>query len=302
MTENGNVRARPSIQVPLGPMALVCLIFALACLASLVIAVSVKRVDALSTVALGLAILAFIAQIIVYIVQASQVSEQARQTSALHSQMMSVLAQLQERTQGTQKSMDKMNGRLLEAVLGKSSDVSIAGDSSRVAARLIETVSTSEGALGQGRGEVLGQLAEGVVGEDYPSALDRAEAAAIHAEMLKPLSHDEVSMVEDIFQDLKPADHLRLARISRDVLQFTRPNSVFGPGVSYVSDALLEKGFVEKIPGWKLYTLTQKGRAPARLFSAGLTSGGDSPVLLKIRNAEEERRRNEEANRSNRDG
>lgn len=301
MSPNPEDRTTPSVQVPLAPFALVCLLFALASLAALVIVVSVKGVDALSTVALGLAILAFVVQIIVYIVQAAQVSEQSRQSSTLHSQMMSALAQLQERTQGTQKSMDQMNVRLLEAVIGKSSDSGVLGVSSHVAARLIETVSSSGAAHGRGRSDVLDQLTEGLTQQDYPKPLDTAEAAAIHAEMLEPISSNEVAIAEKALETLSSNEQYRLARFAFDVLHFTEVNSVLGPGSGYSTGQLLDEQLIEKIPGWKLFTLTSKGRFAGRLFTAGISPGVDAPVLTQIRQSYVDRRRTMEENASNRD-
>lgn len=94
------------------------LILALAALIGLVIVVTSSEV--LSTVAIVLAIIAFVVQVIVFIVQMQTAAAQAVHAQELHGQMQGVLAGIQERTQGTQQSLEGMNATLLEAALGRS--------------------------------------------------------------------------------------------------------------------------------------------------------------------------------------
>lgn len=93
-------------------------IFGLAALTGLLIVVTSSQV--LTTVAIVLAIIAFVVQIIVFIVQMQTSGAQALHAQELHGQLQGLLAQIQERTAGTQESLQGMNATLLEAALGRS--------------------------------------------------------------------------------------------------------------------------------------------------------------------------------------
>lgn len=87
---------RPGVfSVKLTTVAVVSLCISVSCLASLVVVATITKADALSTVALALAVLAFAAQLIVTIAQAQSSAEQTRDTFRINAETKAVLAELQ---------------------------------------------------------------------------------------------------------------------------------------------------------------------------------------------------------------
>lgn len=248
-------------------LALTSVIVSLTCLVTLIVVVSVSGVDALSTVAMALAILAFVVQLIVFIVQAADTSSAAQRGQELHTQLISLLAQLQERTQGTQKSVDQMNTRLLEAILGKATGGSLRlGDPKLI------------GQLATGLSQAATPSAPAVSGsprtstsfsDQYPDPLDSTEASSINSELTTWPPEDEAATISKTIQELSPTHQRNLYSLANDLRSTTQPGSSVGPGLTMFNiEDLIERGLVEKIPGWKLYTLTDKGRRVGRIFTA----------------------------------
>lgn len=264
MAEN----AGGTVAVSLRSLSFASLFVALASLVTLAVVVTVKDVDALSTLALALAVLAFVVQLIVYIVQAADASKQMAQSQELHAQMMSMLSQLQERTQGTQKSVDRMNTRLLEALIGKAASEGLPVGSSEFAQVVARGVSRPDR-------RATGDLSSpSPAGNDdievaWPGPLASEEAAALHAEMSTwppESAQAEVTRIMESLSDLALAD---LHSLADDLYQNTRPGSSLGPGLTmFASDQLVRDGLAEKVPGWDVYTLTPNGRMVGRLLTA----------------------------------
>lgn len=76
-------------------VSIVLLCVSVSCLASLVVVATITQVDALSTVALALAVLSFAAQLIVTLAQAQSSATQTRETFAINAETRAVLAELQ---------------------------------------------------------------------------------------------------------------------------------------------------------------------------------------------------------------
>lgn len=72
----------PGFKVPWGALSIGLAAIAIAYLGTLVVIASAQNIDALSTVALALAVLAFAAQLIVSLAQASAGAQQIAQPSA----------------------------------------------------------------------------------------------------------------------------------------------------------------------------------------------------------------------------
>jgi hypothetical protein len=66
------------------------------------------------------AILAFVVQLIVYVVQTATANQQLMQAQQLHGATLEILAQIQERSEGTQATVATINERLLAHILGKA--------------------------------------------------------------------------------------------------------------------------------------------------------------------------------------
>ena len=289
MEPMGRTGDESSIQVPLKGLALGALIGALACLATLVIVVSVKGIDALSTVALALAILAFVVQIIVYIVQSAEVARQSVQSRELHAQLIALVSQLDERAQGTQQSVERISTRLLEAIIGKATgeglDISSPEFARRVASGMAggqsDQTPSITGQVSHPRVELRGSGEDGL---EYPPPLDPSEAAAIQAEMRTPISAAEVEDVREAIADYDDSELWDLLRFSRDLITTTKPGASLGPGLTIGELHRVERdGLIEKLPGWKLYTLSPAGRKIGRIITAGLQVPDDAPDLEELR-------------------
>lgn len=262
-----------TVSLSLRTIAVSCVLVALASLATLVVVVSVKGIDALSTLALALAVLAFVVQLIVFIVQAADASQQTARNQELHARMMSALAQIQERTQGTQQSVDRMNTRLLEAVIGKATGEGLVVGSSEFVDRL------ATGIGGQEAGSELW-----VHGDDkraskqsrYANPLPSTEAQAIHLEMATWPERGQLDEVKSLTKDFSSWDWDALYRLAFDTYAFTRPYTAFGPGLEINVAKFRELGLSEKLPGRNLYVLTEKGRLVGRL----MTAQGEAPPEL----------------------
>jgi len=117
--------------VKLTTLSIVLLCVTVSSLASLVVVTTITKADALSTVALALAVLAFAAQLIVTIAQAQSAAEQTRDTFRINAETKAVLAELQAQgsalvaLQSSQfdKLLDKaINADLVGAALDKSTE------------------------------------------------------------------------------------------------------------------------------------------------------------------------------------
>jgi hypothetical protein len=283
----------PTLSVSLNGVALSAVILAIASLATLTIIVTVKNVDLLSTVALVLAILAFVVQIIVFIFQSADVTRQTQQSRELHAEMLGLVSQLEERAKGTQQTVDRMNTRLLEAVIGKARNEGISPDSpdfaERVAIGLVSAPPTpsepsrdranAAAARRRSRAASVALLGEA----EYPPPLPREHALDIHLEMDRPLDQNEVAIAEDLLKGLKWHQLSAIRNFANDLRTSSRAGSAFGPGLkTSFADELIQRGILVNIPGWPLQTLTENGRVAGRLFSAGFVDGVEAPHLQKM--------------------
>lgn len=264
----------------------------LASLATLITVISIKDIDTLSTVALVLAVLAFVVQLIVFVVQSAAADAQHRNAQTLHAAMMATLSQIQERTHGTQESVERINTRLLDAAFGKASSEGYERGTPEYTAVVARTLSPADSDSGNRDSEP-----EPILDTTYPEPMAKNEAALIHQEMTTwPNPSEMPALLEDL-SSLSARAQLRLYRLAKDLAEFTRPASLIGPGVMTRAAELEERGLSRKVPGWKLYTLTEKGRRLGRV----LTARGEPPKnaiaeLLELRDgirniADDEERR-----------
>lgn len=247
-------------------VALWAALVAVASLSTLVVIVSVQDVDTLSTVALTLAVLAFVVQIVIFIFQSIENIRTAGQSRELHGQMMALVSKLDERAHGTQVSIEKINVRLLEAVLGKAAKEGLAIESPELARRVVSGLDSGSSAVGMSDGP------ERDDSNPYPPALPPDRARRIHNELNRPLTPDESSRVAATLDGLDSQDVWWLYTLADDLASSTDEGSPFGPGLgSHLgSDALRERGLTTQIPGWQMETLSDLGQLVGRLFVAGL--------------------------------
>jgi hypothetical protein len=233
----------------------------------------------LSSVALSLAVLAFAIQIIVFVVQATESAAATRRPLGLHAELSGLLSELRERTGSTQKSVDVINARLLEAVIGKTKSDSGVLDTENfaeeVASRYADAARTSESGI-ESTGPASRVERTRPKRSNFPPPPSRDEARQIRAELESFPSQADAAAAMAALRDLSTDAQDDLLRVSRDALQFSDPNSSLGPGVNLNNQELIESGLAKKIRGWRLYTITPKGRSVGRL----LTARGDLPEYL----------------------
>lgn len=252
-------------------VAVVSALVAMGSLAALSIVVSVKDVDILSTVALALAILAFVVQIIVYVVQSASASQQLADARYLHGEMMSVLAELQTRSAGTQRSIESLQDQMINDLRRKAAGPDAEPlDAHAVTAVAVEAArSRLSGADNADIAIARSQLDEATT--EYPGGPDAETAAAIVQELTTwPSVKEMEEKIAPLFESKD--DHFlnALRWVVTDARNFVSSQSI-GPGVDIANPsiaALVEEGLAEKIPGWKLATASARGRDVGRVFTA----------------------------------
>jgi hypothetical protein len=90
---------------------------AFAAVGTLTVVATVQNVDALSTIALVLAILAFVIQIVVFVVQSWTSGQQMLQSEAINADTRSLLAELKESARGTNALLAQQYDKVLERLL-----------------------------------------------------------------------------------------------------------------------------------------------------------------------------------------
>lgn len=254
------------MSISLKAMATGSALVALACLTALVIAVSVRQVDVLSIVALALAILAFAIQIIVFAFQAAETAASSQRSLKLHSELSGLLSELRERTGSTQKSVDSINERLLEAIIGKTKSGGLNPSTEEFAERVAADYTRAAASV-----------ASESTDDPYPDPLPAAEASLIHTELSTWPQASDIADISQTLNELTSEGQLDLMRLADDALKFTRTNTFTGPGVPLIDNSVLTAGLAEKVPGWQLYTLSPEGRRIARI----LTASGEFPTELQ---------------------
>jgi hypothetical protein len=254
-----------AVRLSFRTLAVGSLLLGIGSLTTLIIVVSVEGKDALSTVALALAILAFVIQIVVYIVQAADTSSQSRRAQELHAELLSILSELRERTSGTQRSVDSMNVRLLEAVIGKAQGDGLAVNTAEFAARLSNSLAEVAEEAPESAATPLRSKG---ASRSFPGPLEPRVAAALAQEMRTWPEADELPRIDAVMNELDDDALMDIYRHAADVERTSQPGAPFGPGLMEPEQLVVDRGLAEKIPGWKLYTLTPSGRLVGRIFTA----------------------------------
>ncbi|WP_162815412.1 hypothetical protein [Microbacterium arborescens] len=105
-----------------------------------------------------------------------------------------------------------------------------------------------------------------------------------------PIQEEQVGFALEIVTSRDELRHLSELRSEvRACSRSTRPGATLGPGLGGTSPTLINQGLIEKIPGWKLYTLSEKGVRAARLFTAEGAPPAWIDPLVPLRNQVRER-------------
>jgi hypothetical protein len=256
-------------------VAVVMGVFGLTCLGVLVVVTSLDGKDALSTVALALAILAFSVQLIVFVAQQSLASEQGRRSEELYGSMQGLIAEIREKAAGTQADVRIINEKMLGAILSKNLAPGGTQDYLQVATRAAREAASAGGP--QSGDETGGEI---IWPERRPSPAD--EELAKMLETFPAEGEDGDSL--DILAELSNLDRISLKAFGEDEITARQPGYPFDPSlpVGLAAD-LPAKGLVEAYPpdrqpqnGPTIMHLTDRGRDIARL----LTARGDPPAHL----------------------
>ncbi|MGC1851288.1 MAG: hypothetical protein WA687_02480 [Solirubrobacterales bacterium] len=257
--------------LPLRAVSIVSVVFGFTCLGVLVVVTAVDDNDALSTVALALAILAFSVQLIVFIAQQNLASEQGRRNEELYGSMQTVLAEIREKAEGTQADVRTINEKLLSALISKN-----ASDGGGLAHVLPQLLDPANASPHEGQSDALSWVSR--LPERRPVLEDERYVQTLESFP----SQEEAPELMQQLTALSPNDQDQLKRFGDDEIIARRPGSPFDPWL-FAPGNLLEHGFVEPYPperqpdqGPKVFRLTDRGRNVARL----LTANGDPPPYL----------------------
>lgn len=274
-----------TVQIRSGVVSIAALLVTVAALTTLVIVVAIREADLLSVVALALAIVAFSAQLIIYVVQTAESAAVSRRSLELHVQLSELLSELRERTGNTQRSVDSINSRLLEAVIGKTESSSEVSSPSEFAARVAQTYVKASRTSTPSPATVTSSPADGRI---FPEPMRDSEAEPIHRYMSTWPSAEEVDEIEATLRAMSTRQLASLSGLADDLWRSTRPGATLGAGLPE-GVKFTQPGITEKVNGWKLRTLGPEGRRLGRVF----TARGNAPAwalnLLALRDEVEQR-------------
>ena len=279
MTEEAPTRSTHWI-LSLRAVAVVMAVFGFSCLTVLIVVTAVDSENALATVALALAVLAFTVQLIVFVAQHGMAGEQGRRNEELHGSMQGVLAEISEKTAGTQLDVRRMSDRserMSEAILSKNFADAQGGrvDYRRLASDLNRTVDESDGD------------AQAAPQEDdfWPARQIRPNDEAVVHQLQTFPEADDVGDSLTMLKDLSSDARQRLKSFGDDEARARKPGYLLDPALLEEESSELEKqGLIEPHPGSAnlperrdgFMRLTEDGREVARL----LTARGDPPEYL----------------------
>jgi hypothetical protein len=267
---------RDNLVLPWPVVGAASLILAVTSLAALAVVAAVRGADALSTVALSLAILAFVIQIVVFIVQTAASHDQSVRSEQIYAETLRLLATIEAKAAGTEATLAQMQNRLLDSILPKvraqaaiaASDDLDADDVVRLALRGASSL-TSDLRSDPDDEQIV----------QYLTSLPNDEEGAEAASRLLSLGASRANT---------------LATLAYDEVRSRRPESSLAPGLRLVSpDAeLVDAGLITKDPNTDLWVLTPNGRRLGRFF----TAQGAVPDYIpeKVRDWISERRREQE--------
>jgi hypothetical protein len=287
-TETSTVASEPMIVLSPRLVAIVALVFGLACLATLAFVAAIRHADALSTVALALAIVAFAVQLLASAAQNQSSTQQSLRSEQLNTQTRSLLAEMQTTARGTETMVREQFGQLLHAFMdaAKAAERGNEFDQAEFDRRLMQNMQ-QQAALSAPESS---ERQRSVLANVRRRQSEERRARAARAAGPFP-SRDEAEQVLPDLVALPEGARDRLAAYRGDKLEVAEspdrpgwfegfPQS--GPGANPIDDLLREKGFLrltrltgENAPtnGGVVYQLTEKGDLASRI----MTASGDVP-------------------------
>jgi len=243
-------------------VALASVLLAIGAVAALIVVATAKSADALSTIALSLAILAFLIQVIFFIAQTGA-------STAINAQTSALLAEVRTKVEGVSTVVGGQNERLLAAVLHESIKQGKVAEDSGAPGNIHELVRRAESSLTQQASDashVNVEIARG------PSAENSARLRTLRSFPEK----DEGLKSWAVLRTLSPLAAAMFQRFSEDERDSLTQNLEPGLPITGVREALakelVDKGLLQRTEGetpkdsrhW--YELTPTGRESARIF------------------------------------
>jgi hypothetical protein len=280
-------KPRTGLVVSWQVLAVVLVLVTVASLTSLSIVATIKDVDALSTVALALAVLAFGAQLVGSIVQGQTSTQQMLQSERLNAETRSLLSEVRVTSQeirATQSGLvDRLMGHVLQAI-----------------PEAVEEVAATQaegdpGALGEALVQDLSQRLQEEVGRAFTAPLPHGLTSGVTSDDQRAIElltsfPDEADGQRGlaVLAELSPAAKAALRDWGRFELSRRRAGLAFGRRVDLEEDPslgeLLQHGLLERVDGAvalegdeQHLVLSELGRGIARL----LLARGERPGWLR---------------------
>lgn len=271
-----------SFQIPARAAAIssICVNLVLAIVIGIIL--SISEVDFLSTLALALAVIAFIVQIMVFIHQSSASTMQLARSEELHGSTMRALAAIEEKAEGTRRTVTTMSDQMLEAMLNKgfSAKDSVYASDIKV-----------EGGISVPKGEDAASVLPVVAETRTPRTVNWTAFTANEekktAELLLPTGKRREEAVA-ILKEMEPSRLRSLSWIAADYKSYAnnKPDRI-GHGVDdkSVPREMYDLGLVKRVraswdPDLTVGVLTDKGKdAAALLLRSDLPADIDEAVI-----------------------
>ncbi|SBT63763.1 hypothetical protein GA0070622_0728 [Micromonospora sediminicola] len=269
-----------SVRLAWRDIAIWSIILCVALVAVTSVVATVKDVDTLSVVALALAVIAFVAQIIVFIVQAAAANDQQIKAQDVYAQTMKALTLIEEKMEGTRRTVNTMSEQLLARVLSGSLPESVAKEAIAGGVGDPPPIEQSRSTPRQRpAGRVGARNTSGVSGNRLvylPPEKDEAKNKEIVEFMQRFPTGDDMEAAREALSDMTLQETHTLLLLAEDEIHSRRPGSSLGPGLGVLDEArasrLFDKGLIRQVrvpkePNKAVFVLTDAGRNVARVFT-----------------------------------
>jgi hypothetical protein len=270
-------------------VGMVAVAIAAASLTGLAVVASVEGAEALSTIALVLAIVAFTIQIFLFVVQSQAASEQRVRSEQINTQTRALLAEVRATAQATQAMVSQQFSQLLQAFVTGAAQTAqeTKFDPERFEQLLMSNIRAAAqppaSATPQTRATTTRERPQTASEQpvNVPTRVQRAPAGTrlrqrnVRPSLLRSFpSSDEGRTAVGLLRDMESDQRRRLSRLAEDEIDSSRRGAYIGLPRSPEDDALQDRGFVTaarvEVDGERkvVTRLTDTGVAVARILTA----------------------------------
>ncbi|WP_148272159.1 hypothetical protein [Micromonospora maris] len=257
---------RPGLHIPWSGLSLGLFAISMTSIGTLIVVVSIKDVDLLSTIALALAVLAFAAQLIVSLAQAQGSAQQLTQTERVNTETKSALSEVKSTANALLTNQSDQFNKILSALLRSATEDAV---------REVAEASSDAGKTAPGQAEILDPEAVAERVEERvkrllssQSNIGAPDRGVPYRLLLRPdIGSDSLSMA----RTLSPEAILVFASIvaqhgaTKGMLSISRPASVEAPSLQELSDRGLIRLAAAREDRQRIY-FTGSGRVLAMLI------------------------------------